>query len=282
MTNSKMRKILLVCCAAVAIVLIAPTASQACECLDRLMPWNWCKPKAPVATYAPAYTVQYPCATQTCNYVPRTSYRTVLRTAPTTVYRPVSYCDPCTGCARTTYRPITSYVRSAQLVPYTTYRPVWTSSCYASCATPCATTCGTACGTSCGTACGTSYGTTTYSTPSSGCSSCAPAPATTIPATTTLAPTPMPGATTTQTQPPNNTAPAIPQNVPTQKFQQNKPIKPVPEKEVPSNPTSGPQLNGPSIDRMTARPVRQATYQPVSNRTSTPTFSYDGWRASSK
>ena len=274
MTNSKMRKILLVCCAAAAIVLIAPTASQACECLDRLMPWNWGRSNTPTATYAPAYTVQYPCATQTCNYVPQTSYRTVLRTVPTTVYRPVPYCDPCTGCATTTNRPITSYVRSAQLVPYTTYRPVWTSSCYTSCATPCATTCGTACGTSCGTA--------TYSTPSSGCSSCAPAPA-----TTTITPIPAQGTTTTPSaQQPNNTAPVIRQGTPTPGYKSSKPIPPVPDKEVPSNPTSGPQLNGPSTDPVTVRPVRQATYQaayqPVSNRTIAQTFSYDGWRASSK
>ncbi len=275
MANSKTRKILLVCCVAAVILLIAPAASQACGCFDWL--WGCCGSRAAAPTYAPAYSVQYPLAAQTCNYVPQTSYRTVLRTVPTTVYRPVSYCDPCTGCARITYRPITSYVRSAQLVPYTTYRPVWTSSCYTPCATPCATTCGTTCGSS--------FGTTIYAGAASDCSSCVSTPA------TTLAPTPMPGATMT-TPPANGTAPVIRQDVPPQSFQQNKPIKPVPDKEVQGSSLGGPQLNGPSLDRTTARPVRRATYQaafgavyqPVSSRAArnAPAFDYGGWRASNR
>ena len=76
----------------------------------------------------------------------------------------------------------------------------------------------------------------------------------------------------------------------------NKPIKPVPEKEVKGSSLGGPQLNGPASDRTTARSVRQATYQavyrptnqpvyqPVANRaaTNTPAFDYGGWRASNK
>jgi hypothetical protein len=69
------------------------------------------------AGYAPAPTV--------CNYVPQTCYRTVYVNTPVVAYRPVTSCDPCTGCPTTCYRPVTTYVTQARLVPYTTYRPVY-------------------------------------------------------------------------------------------------------------------------------------------------------------
>ena len=273
MTYSKMRQILVVCCAAAMLLLLVPTTTQACECLDWLLPWNWCRGGscATASTYAPAYSVQYPVATQTCSYVPQTCYRTVMRTVPTTVYRPASYCDPCTGCATTCYSPITSYVRSAQLVPYTTYTPVWTNSCY----TPCSTT---SCGTTCGTSCGPSYTTTT-----SGCSSCA-----TPAASSTLVPAPMQGTTTPPAnmgQPANigkgTTQPALPKTAPPPPYKQNKPIKPVPEQDIRESSTGGPQLDGPSFDRTTTRPIRQATYQAVSHNVA-PRVDYGGWRASNR
>jgi hypothetical protein len=258
MANSKTRKILLICCTVTVILMVAPSTSQACEFLDRLMPWNWgcCGGGAAApATYAPAYSVQYP--VQTCNYVPQTCYRTVMRTVPTTVCQPVSCCDPCTGCMTTSYRPVTSYVRSAQLVPYTTYRPVWSTSYCSPCATPCATTCATDCGTACGTACGP----TTYASPSSGCTSCAPAATTTAP-------------------PASSTAPSLPSGSAPSTFQQQKPIQAIPENnDTNDNSTNGPALDSASYGRMTARPVRHANFQSVSN---TKSFDYGGWRASNK
>ena len=269
MNYSKMRRILVVCCAAATLLLLVPATTQACECLDWLMPWNWCRgSSATASTYAPAYSVQYPVATQTCSYVPQTSYRTVMRTVPTTVYRPTSYCDPCTGCATTCYSPITSYVRSAQLVPYTTYTPVWTSSCGPTSCNPCGTT-------SCGTTCGSEYTTTT-----SGCNSCG-----TPAASPTLVPTPVQG---TITQPADTGAgtvqPTLPKTTPEPPYKVDKPIKPVPEPEIRGSSTSGPQLGSPSFDRTTARPVRQATYQAVSHKAADAAsrFEYGGWRASSR
>ena len=256
MTYSKMRQILVVCCAAAMLLLLVPTTTQACECLDWLLPWNWGRGSyATASTYAPAYSVQYPVAMQTCSYVPRTSYRTVMRTVPTTVYRPTTYCDPCTGCATTCYSPITSYVRSAQLVPYTTYTPVWSTS-YATSCDPC----------------GTSYG-TTYTAPATGCSSC-DTPAT----SSTLVPAPMQGTTA----PPANTGqPSLPKTTTEPPYKVDKPTKPVPEPDIRESSTGGPQLDGPSFDRTTARPVRQATYQTVSHNVA-PRADYGGWRASSR
>lgn len=302
MANSKTRKIVLVCCAVAAISMISPATSEGCAFLERLMPWNWCRSDTADVTYAPAYAVQYPVAAQICNYVPQTCYRTVMRTMPTTVYRPTSYCDPYTGCATTCYRPVTSYVRSAQFAPYTTYRPVWTTSRYTPYATsrytpyatPCATSCNP-CATSCspcatngaltyGNACGSACGSTTYVSPTNGCTSCAQAPVAPI------SPAPMRGIIT---QPPNRTTtPVIRQNAPTQPYRENKPIKPIPDKEVKGSSLGGPQLDGPATDRTTARFVRQATYQsayspsyqPVVNRAAAnlPAFDYGGWRASNK
>ena len=39
----------------VAVLLCAPAASSACECLDWLWPWNWCRGTPPATTYAPPY-----------------------------------------------------------------------------------------------------------------------------------------------------------------------------------------------------------------------------------
>ena len=268
MANLKMRRTLVVCLAAATVLLIVPATSQGCEFLDRLMPWNWCSGSNAAATYAPAYAAQYPVATQTCCYVPQTSYRTVMRTVPATVYRPTTCCDPCTGCATTCYSPVTSYVRSAQLVPYTTYTPVWTTTC-----SPCGPTCDP-----CGSACNTCTSCTT--TVTNGCSSCA-TPAVSTPSST-LVPTPM-----QESNQPSNSGtqqPTLPKSSPAQPYKQNKPIPPVPQDEIRESSMGAPQLNGPSFDRVTARPVRQATYQTVSYKDTdiTPRADYGGWRASDK
>ncbi|MBN2216184.1 MAG: hypothetical protein JW719_02280 [Pirellulales bacterium] len=168
MSRSMARGLLVAC--VVAFPMIVPPAAGACECLDRLLPWNWCRGTQAATTYAPPYapapaltsasafapapcgtcapaTACNPCVSQTCAYVPQTCYRTVCATVPVTTCQAVTSCDPCSGCPVTSYRPVTVYQRTAQLIPYTTYRMVWSN--------PCATTvapCGTSCGTTCGTA----------------------------------------------------------------------------------------------------------------------------------
>ena len=62
--------------------------------------------------------------TQTVQYVPQTSYRTVMVNVPVTSYRPVTSFGLCSGCPATTLRPVRSYVQQARYVAYTTYRPV--------------------------------------------------------------------------------------------------------------------------------------------------------------
>ena len=124
---------------------------------DRLMRrWNrfWSR-SAPVAINQPvAMTAAYgsadlgSCTTcykpqQCCRYVPQTCYRTVYNNVPVTTYRPVSSCDPCTGCVTTCMKPCTTYQRQAQSVPYTTYRMVCetrytpVTSCAPACSTGC-------------------------------------------------------------------------------------------------------------------------------------------------
>ncbi len=124
---------------------------------DRLMRrWNrfWSR-SAPVAINQPvAMTAAYgsadlgSCTTcykpqQCCRYVPQTCYRTVYTNVPVTTYRPISSCDPCTGCVTTCMKPCTTYQRQAQSVPYTTYRMVCetrytpVTSCAPACSTGC-------------------------------------------------------------------------------------------------------------------------------------------------
>lgn len=56
------------------------------------------------------------------NYVPQTCYRVQYCPTPVTTYRPMTSCDPCTGCQTTCMRPVTQYVQQARYTPYTTYR----------------------------------------------------------------------------------------------------------------------------------------------------------------
>jgi hypothetical protein len=112
--------------ALIALTVLSLSASNARAACCGL--WNsWFAPApAPVTTYYAPFTASYAPAGygQTVNYMPQTCYRTVYVNAPVVAYRPMSACDPCTGCATTVMRPVVSYVTQARLVPYTTYRPV--------------------------------------------------------------------------------------------------------------------------------------------------------------
>ncbi|NLE37826.1 MAG: hypothetical protein GX621_07360 [Pirellulaceae bacterium] len=275
---------------AVALVLSVPTPGSACEFLDRLMPWNWCRGTGSATTYSPVYSPAYataapacnPCATQTCSYVPQTSYRTVCRTVPVTTCQAITSCDPCTGCPVTTYRPVTVYQLSAQLIPYTTYRAVWSNPCT----------------TSCTTSCGVVPGAVSYSGTTSGCGAAcggAPAPAS---SGSTLQPTPDAGATGA---PPmtfggsqgstNTTYYGNGASVPAREYdvkRQEDVVQPapVPSPEVEPKSYSKPQelqLDG----RTAARPIRQVAYtststgylEPARMKTTGPADS-TGWRSS--
>ncbi|MBN1910682.1 MAG: hypothetical protein JW818_13130 [Pirellulales bacterium] len=245
-------RILVLACVVVSVIAAMAAPSAACECLDRLMPWNWCKAPAGSTTYAAPYNpcatpvaaCPTPCAPQTqqvCSYVPQTCYRTVYQMTPVTSCVATAGCDPCTGCPVTVYRPVTNYVRSAQLVPYTTYRRVWTtvaSPCVSSCS-PCASG---------------------YSTVSSGCSSCG--------VSATSATTPIPEKPQTYQ---DNTTPA-PSGTQTHESRKEiiheRPLEPIPVEGQKSSYQPGPSFNGP--DRTTARPIQQTAYRPVVSRVSYP------------
>jgi len=108
---------------------VAP--ANACEFLKRCFGGT-------TAYYAPAPACcPQPCAPQpTVAYMPQTCYRTVYANVPVVAYRPMTACDPCTGCARTVMRPVTTYMTQARLVPYTSYRPVITANYAPACAQP--------------------------------------------------------------------------------------------------------------------------------------------------
>ena len=107
----------------------------------------------------------------------------------------------------------------------------------------------------------------------------------TAPGQTTVTPIPSQGSTF-QTPPSSGSGtqqPSLPGSTNTPPYRSEKPIGPVPEKDEDIKGSSHrPQLNGPSLDRMTANPVRTATYQAVSYDNASPSFDYGGWRASDK
>jgi len=260
----------------VVLPLCAPTASSACECLDRL--WNWCRgvrsettyapPFAPAATVAPVVAPACspvacnPCASQTCSYVPHTCYRTVLSTVPVTSCQTVTSCDPCSGCPVTCYRPVTVYQTCAQLIPYTTYRAVWSNPCVASYAAP-AAPCGVGCATT--YAPSVSYGAPALSTGSSCCGARVP-----VGSSAPLLPTPD---ANSSSPPPITFAPtqgAAPGGTVTspQVQKQNMPIdnpdaapKPV-DDNVRQNSLQKPSLDAPlnSADRTALRAIRRVQY----------------------
>ena len=273
MSCAKLRGLLMTAIAG-GTLLLAPSESQACRCLDWLCPWNWGRGSMASTTYAPPYAPSYSTASytaaapRTCCYVPQTCYRTVYRSVPMTTCQPVVSRDPCTGCPVTCYRPMTTTVRRACLVPYTTYRLVWSN--------PCATTV---------SACAP------VATSVSPCSACGPATSTTVPyyrpstsspATTgspaDLAPT-LPGSSSG-----NPTEPVTPQRT----FRQ-KPV-PEPETEMKLNPipdTETKSIRAPRLidpdSRSAAAPIRQAMFYRSVSRPSQPATtqaSSGGWRAS--
>ncbi|MBN8625462.1 MAG: hypothetical protein J0M17_08240 [Planctomycetes bacterium] len=56
------------------------------------------------------------------NYIPQTCYRTQLVQVPVTTYRPVTSCDPCTGCQTVCMKPQVYYQQQVKYVPYSSYR----------------------------------------------------------------------------------------------------------------------------------------------------------------
>ncbi len=253
MFNTKSMRVAMILCGVAAVLLLVPAESNGFfGCLfGTCGGCGSCGPRAaysaPVApmSYAPAFNPGCaPCATQTCRYVPQTSYRTVYRRVPVTTCRTITGCDPCTGCPTTTYRPVTSWAFRRQLVPYTTYRLVYSN--------PCGTT---------GSAFGRVFGVS-----SSGCSSCqVTPPSSSIPYSGTVQPrldaTPAPSTFKVDPTTPTET----------------EALKPTPQEETQLNPA--PSLIGPA-NRTTSRPVRQATHFRL---ISSPVNPVDdgGWRASS-
>ncbi len=111
-----------------------------------------------------------------CNYVPQTCYRAQMVSVPVTTYRPVTSCDPCTGCQTVCMRPQVCYQQQVKYTPYSTYRLQYSLQQPA-----CATT-------------ATTYyapvAAATYAAPATGCSSCNSGATTTYyaPAVTTPSP----------------------------------------------------------------------------------------------
>jgi hypothetical protein len=117
------------------------------------------------------------CAPQVCQYTPYAAYRTVYQPVQGIVYQPSLGSYPPVGCAVAAYRPVLAWVEQPRLVQYTTYRVMYPavpvvaySPACAACPSPCA-----ACPSPCaGYGCGV---------PSTGCNSCAPPPAASLPST---------------------------------------------------------------------------------------------------
>jgi len=252
-------------CGAAMMLLVLPAQSRACGLFGcfggsgNQTAYRAAYAPAYSVAYAPAYSVAYApaaCPTQTCNYVPQTSYRTVYRNVPVTTYRALTGCDPCTGCAVTTYRPVTTWACQPALVPYTTYRLV--------CSNPC---------DPCGYG---GYSGVSYGVPAASCPSCAPG---------TISTPLEPYAEPADSQPMIN---GVPQP---QTFQENdnpaeyqeKPIQAVPSRT--GAPTkSSPTIIEPQTQGRTAwQPARPATYyRPVAlPAPPTPPRAIGVWRAAS-
>lgn len=233
---------------------------------------NWCG-QPTYANYG-----CYSCAPQPvqAQYVPQTCYRTQYVSVPVTSYRPVTSCDPCTGCAQTCMRPVTTYMYQARLVPYTSYRIVYSNPC---------NTCPTG-------ACGQAYAPTSYYQPSSP-SCCSAAPAAAEPAAPTdyyEEETPQP----TLSDEPLDSSAGSSGSAPQQQSAA-RPQDPIPDAEASEDaaddgpafgPTSTPQLIDPDSRTAAAErgaytrvvwPQRRAAPQPP-----IPVESADGWRASNR
>lgn len=112
-----------------------------------------------------------------CNYVPQTCYRAQMVSVPVTTYRPVTSCDPCTGCQTTCMRPQVCYQQQVKYTPYSTYRLQYSLQ-----QPTCAAT-------------ATTYyapvAAATYAAPAMGCSSCNSGATTTYYAPAVTTPTPV-------------------------------------------------------------------------------------------
>ncbi|HUT12650.1 MAG TPA: hypothetical protein VMY42_19295 [Thermoguttaceae bacterium] len=242
-------------CGVAMILLALPAQSRACGLFGC---FGGCGNQTALrVAYAPAWGAPAACPTQTCNYVPQTSYRTVYRNVPMTTYRAFSACDTCTGRPVTTYRPVTTWAYQPALVPYTTYRLVYSNPC-----NPCGGYGG--------------YGGVSYGVPAAGCASCGS------------------GTISTPVEPYGGPAEAQPMinGVPQpQTFQENGNPAGIQENPLPAvpSPTGARMKSSPTIispqtqDRTAWHPVRPATYyQPVALPVPpTPPYATGVWRAAS-
>ena len=173
------------------------------------------------------------CPTQVCSYVPQTQYQACTVNVPVTTYRPVTTCDPCTGCTTTCMRPFTSYVQQTRYRPVTTYR--------LSCSTT--TTCTTGCGVA------------AYSvTADTGCCT----GTVTVPATSTPAPSLQVTPPATQDSSNQN----IPSTTPEQEASYQ--MRPVPERNISVTPPVGNRQKSAPAPRLSEPQDRVASTQPLS------------------
>lgn len=300
-------RITVIACSLMSALLMVPQESQGCL-FSWLCP-SACSAPAPVTTYAAPYVACpspcSPCASpcspcapacspcvvpysagrvslmpvaqgcytpvsQTCQYVPQTTYRWSYSRISWTRFQPVTAVDPCTGCATTSYRPVTRRT----LLPWLHRKPV--TSYQMVCSPTCAPSCGPVCTPSCATGCipsVTSPGT-----------SCCPAPVTTVPGAITSTPSVDPA------YPPSTfkTEQGADSSGPTIGGTQRPQLDLRPNPDVNTNPTSmeQPRLIMPSYSKTAIRPIREASYQRVieaapSTGLATPVgLDVTGWRAS--
>ena len=282
MFDSKLRGAVVAC--ALATVLLALPSTSEGGLFDWLCPSSWSSPPPAAMTYAPPYAVQRisflptPVAASVCSpCVPQTSYRWSYSRMPITSYRPVSICDPCTGCLRTVYRPVTRRTLLPWLhrVAYTTHRLNYYSSYSPSYSTtyyPCGVvgSVGAPAVLGCPTgACGPISSGTIIS--GDGAATVGTDPGYATPSLDTFKTSPTEAAPGTSNQ-----------------GTQHQDLRPVPSTETNSNPAS---MNGPVLprrgDRTAAGRVLQAghyhpiAWMPPTNTRSGPPLDVSGWRASS-
>lgn len=231
-----------------SLILAAPRESHA------IFHWlrNLCCGETSVAPAyaAAAYSPMNPCnpTPVVANYVPQICYRTQYVSVPVSTYQPVTACNPCTGLPVTTMRPAINYMRQPQLVPYTAYRVVYSSPLVAG-------------------------GTQTVNyAPTSGCSNCGTASAT----STTSYGTPLPGATASSQTPVQGASAGVidrrresSTTAESQEPATRQPLAPIPDPEVEkatNSESSTPRLISPH-DRTMLLPLRAARTRAASSAT---------------
>lgn len=263
---------------ALSVAAFSAPQSDACEFLRRCFGGaTYYRPYT--AAYAPVCCARPVCCPQpTVSYMPQTCYRTVYQSVPVVAYRPVTACDPCTGCPRTVMQPVTSYVSQARLVGYTSYRPVVAASYAGACATGCAPVAATAAYPT-----GVAYPSYAAAGPCCGSSAAVALPGAVGSTVTSVAPsTPLTSPSTTVA--PSTVVPPTPQ--PT--FEQPSAPAAEPESRLmqplelgPSTTLGAPQSLDPQTqDRMAYRTAGPASVtRLVSSNGSITRYSDDGWRA---